>query len=108
MWARLQAFWMPKHGNLASDYEDAFWPRHLSRECGELRIAIADGATETSFAALWARLLVRAYAKHQWNGDLGSVELTRIRRAWKRCTKNRPLPWYAEEKARLGAFSSLL
>src|SRR6185369_12789254 len=61
----------------------------------------------TSFSGLWARLLVNAYGggrltEATWNDDLSG-----IRRVWQRAVGQKPLPWYAEEKLRLGAFSSL-
>jgi hypothetical protein len=71
-------------------------------------MAVADGATETSFAALWAKLLVRSYGKYGPPLDPLDSDLTRIRAIWRKCVHRRPLPWYAEAKAEMGAFSSLL
>ena len=52
----VQAFWLPKAGNTAEEYEDAF-----DYSIAERRFAIADGATETSFSRRWARSLVQAF-----------------------------------------------
>ena len=102
-------FWLPKAGNTPAEYEDAFWPRHYCLDSsGPVRLAVADGATETSFSGLWARLLVAAYGRGRLTVDENEPALRRIRRIWKRAVGQKPLPWYAEEKLRSGAFSSLL
>jgi len=100
---------MPKEGNTLAEYEDAYWPRE--KQFGDslpLRLAVADGATETSFSGLWARLLVTAYGRSRLSeGNLQSA-LDQIRRVWRRSVGQKPLPWYAEEKLRSGAYASLL
>jgi hypothetical protein len=104
-----QVFWMPKAGNTLAEYEDAFWPRYeLIRESGPVRLAVADGATETSFSGLWARLLVSSFGRGRLMPDSFPAEIQRIRRVWRHAVGQKPLPWYAEEKLRSGAFSSLL
>ncbi len=50
---RWQVFRLGKRGNAAEDYEDAAAGNVSTR-----RFAVADGASEASFAAVWARLLV--------------------------------------------------
>ena len=103
-----RVFWMPKAGNSPAEYEDAFWPRQgRFFESGPIRLAVADGATETSFSGLWARLLVASYGHGRLTDEAAVDELRRIRRVWRRAVGQRPLPWYAEEKLRSGAFSSL-
>jgi hypothetical protein len=48
-----------KAGNLSEEYEDAYWPLDVVEGTGELfRFAVADGATESSYSKIWARLLV--------------------------------------------------
>ncbi|MGE5191234.1 MAG: protein phosphatase 2C domain-containing protein [Deltaproteobacteria bacterium] len=102
-------FWMPKAGNTLAEYEDAFWPREDRCDASApLRLAVADGATETSFSGLWARLLVGSYGRGRLTAEASEEELRRIRRVWRRAVGHKPLPWYAEEKLRSGAFSSLL
>ncbi len=102
-------FWMPKAGNSLAEYEDAFWPREVPFcESVPLRLAVADGATETSFSGLWARLLVTAYGRGRLTDESRADELRKIRRVWRRSVGQKPLPWYAEEKLRSGAYSSLL
>jgi hypothetical protein len=97
---------MPKAGNTLVEYEDAFWPRHdRVHGAGTANLAVADGATETSFSGLWARLLVSSYGRGRLTAENSAEEIQRIRRVWRRAVGQKPLPWYAEEKLRSGAFS---
>jgi hypothetical protein len=105
----IQTLWLPKAGNTFEEYEDAFSPKRQGELDGEsFRFAVADGATESSFSRLWARMLVRSYT----SSPLTSVNLRRRverrSRAWLRKIAALPLPWFAEEKVRQGAFSTLL
>ncbi len=52
----VQAYWVPKLGNSAEEYEDAFAYSATNRH-----FAVADGATESSFADLWAKDLVNQF-----------------------------------------------
>lgn len=105
-----EAFSLPKAGNTPEEYEDAFWPRKsIDRSVPKFRCAIADGATATSFSGLWARTLVRAYCRgHLSGGKTLLKRLASLQQQWKAAVGQKPLPWYAEEKLRQGAFSSLL
>jgi hypothetical protein len=103
----VKSFWTPKEGNSTEEYEDAF-----AYSIEEGRFAVADGATESSFARAWANSLVQAFTNHpppsfrsraawkEWLRPLGHAWQCGI--DWER------LPWFAVEKARAGAFSSLL
>lgn len=104
-----QAFWAPKLGNKDREYEDAYCPRHelISHENGPFRFAVADGATETSFSGLWARQLVRAFHKGMSDGPAIQAGIGPLRDRWYKIVSRRPLPWYAEEKVRSGAFAAL-
>ncbi len=106
----LRAFTAPRQGYTEREYEDA-WDRFpRTRESGPLlRVALADGATTSSFAREWAQALTRAFAQRNFLTEAGlkkAVQATAP--AWWRAVFSRPLPWYAEEKARRGAFASLL
>ena len=103
----VRVFWLPKAGSSLAEYEDACWPRQAVDQIGVVRLAVADGATETSFSGLWARLLVNAYGRDRLAEATWNEDLHKIRRVWQRAVGQKPLPWYAEEKLRLGAFSSL-
>lgn len=94
--------WSPKAGMGTHEYEDAFAPEAVSNHhCRIFRCAVADGATETSFAGLWAGLLARAYA-------CGSLAIDDLRARWLAEAGGQSLPWYAEEKVRLGAYATLV
>src|SRR5688500_10782345 len=95
----LRTFWLPKKGNTSEEYEDAFWPREaMNVHSDRFRFAVADGATESSFAGSWARLLVRAYCRDQLSERKIRKQLPRLQREWYSGLENAPLPWYAEEK----------
>jgi hypothetical protein len=103
-----RAFALCKAGNTADEYEDAYWPeRPVDRDIGAVRCAVADGATETSFAAPWARLLVRAYCRGHLSPRALPRRLPELRAQWRQAVCARPLPWYAEEKVRAGAFAAV-
>ena len=53
-----QSFFLPKRGNAAEEYEDAF-----AGDPASGRFAIADGASESCFAAAWAKIVVESYVK---------------------------------------------
>jgi len=96
-------------GNTEQEYEDAFWPLvDLDQKLQTLMFAIADGATETSFASVWAQLLVKAYCAGKINQRLQPAALAELQQEWSAAVPSDSLPWYAEEKLRSGAFSSLL
>lgn len=99
-------FLAPKQGSEARECEDAF-----SVNSDRMRFCIADGATEGFASRHWARLLVKHWTRSarpiltpeqlmSWATDLGF----RFDRYWQR----RPLPWFAEEKARSGAFAAFV
>lgn len=102
----IDAFSCPKEGNEESDYEDAW--SYKERPEGP-RVAIADGATESSFSQLWARLLVQSYTRSpRPHGTEFFKKLEAPRRVWHRHVKTKDLPWYAKEKAGLGAFAAFI
>lgn len=105
----MQAFYLPKAGNSAEEYEDAFWPQESGdrRFTQRFRCAVADGATETSFSGLWANQLAQAYCRQPTIRKF--VEgLPLLQQEWRERVNSKPLPWYAEEKVRSGAFAALL
>lgn len=106
----VQTFWLPKAGNRPEEYEDAFWPPQAHRmwEGARFRCAVADGATETSFSALWAGMLVRAYCQRQPSLTRFLQSLPALGQTWRAQVTAQPLPWYAEDKVRQGAFASFL
>jgi hypothetical protein len=97
-------FRLPRQGREADECEDA---AAASPEQG--RFAIADGASESTHAGLWDRLLVESFVAANgadgWHGLLDQA-----RQSW---TTAIPvpavdLPWYLEVGQRLGAFATFL
>src|SRR5581483_6881715 len=62
--------------------------------------AVADGATETSFSRLWAKLLV--------DGFVNGTDRKELKKKWAESISGKELPWYAEEKAQSGAYAALV
>ena len=109
MLVTLRVFWTPKRGNTSEEYEDAFWPpKPLTINSKLSRFAVADGATETSFAGSWAQILTRAYCRDQLSGKKIRKQLPRLRQEWFASIETHSLPWYAEHKLTDGAFAALL
>jgi hypothetical protein len=104
------AFWAPKAGNDRDEYEDAFAPRRLpeNRELSEFRVAVADGATETSYSGVWARLLVGSYARGNLAPEQFGISMRRLQGRWHRTVGRKSLPWYAEAKLIDGAAAALV
>jgi hypothetical protein len=106
MSSRLQTQWrafsLPKRGHRLEEYEDAY---AVNPDSG--RFAVADGAAESSFANVWARLLVSGFVRITEGKTAGSW-LAPLQRRWAAQVNDLELPWYAEEKRDLGAFATLL
>ncbi len=98
-----QGFYAPKRGNVASEYEDAYFPERACQrqDLSEFCCAVADGASESAFSREWARLLVRRY--HNQRLSLGLLQ-----RCWLRKVTHQLVPWYLEEKIRRGAHATLV
>ena len=103
----VEAFSSQKAGNARTEYEDA-WAIRGSDSPTRCRVAVADGATESSFSALWAALLVESFVRGRSNGPDFFDGLGAIRRLWWRKIRNRSLPWYAAEKVRRGAYAAFV
>lgn len=97
------AWWAPKSGNTASEYEDAYAVKPEA-----LRFAVADGASETSFARQWAELLVEGFVQDAPSAAELHDFITPLQAVWAEGQKGKATAWYAERKAQAGAFSSLL
>ena len=93
---------LPKRGNTEDEYEDA-WAADPARG----RFAVADGASETSFAGRWAQLLAEAFLTAARPPEPAGW-LDEPRRLWAAEVMGLELPWYAEMKREQGAFATLL
>ena len=100
-------FCCPKSGNSVEEYEDA-WALRQTRTPVGIRVAVADGATESSFAKLWAVLLAESWVRSALTGPEFFAGLEPARRLWRQRLAGRPLPWFASEKAKQGAFAAFL
>lgn len=103
----VQAYWVPKLGNSIEEYEDAY------AFSGPLRhLAVADGATESSYADRWARDLVNEYTSNPPPVVAPQTPfpgwLTPLQERWREGIDWANLPWFAEEKAKAGAFATFL
>ena len=100
-------FWLPKRGNSNDEYEDAY-----NGSVRNGRFAVADGATESSFARPWANSLAKAFVQtpplHSSSAGEFETWLEPLQRQWHDGIDWAHLPWFAEDKARDGAFSSLV
>jgi hypothetical protein len=123
---KVNSFTAPKAGNSKDECEDAYWaPPSAADTVGcPVAFAVADGATESAYAGLWAKHLVEVYRDAGlWQTDdgtdaangLGPDETARLHdlvqhraRQWSTEVFSKSLPWFAVEKAQHGAFSTLL
>jgi hypothetical protein len=104
--ASVQAFLVPKHGNSPEECDDAMAHSNF-------RFAVADGATESSYSDRWAQELVKHFIAtppdHIRNNNIPLEDWLRpLQKEWHKSIPWDRLPWYAEEKARGGAFTSLV
>jgi hypothetical protein len=104
---RCRSFRVPRRGHRVEDCEDAC---AAALERG--RFAIADGAAESAYSALWARLLVEEFVsgpmgRPAWPGWIGPLQ-----QSWAEAVRQPPgadpMPWFLEERFRQGAFATFL
>jgi hypothetical protein len=99
---RWRCFSLPREGNSPDEYEDA-----LAGNPKTGRFAIADGASESSFAGLWAKLLVDGFVAS--GGRRTTLDwLTPLKQCWAREVDALALDWFAEEKRLTGAYATFL
>lgn len=117
MEAFLVALRVQKGGNAEGEYEDAFYPLGGRMEGAELRVAIADGASEGMLSGGWANILVGLHCRFEWTCSSIEQFLERAYRDWRsfkseylrdREQHNHPVQWYEEPGFQEGAFSTLL
>lgn len=112
-----QTFCLPKAGRSFVDCEDAYFPAEVN--CTQLyevaeegvelfRASVSDGATDSIFSKLWAQLLAFGYGSGKWESDITAESVKEEQNAWLDFLAKQQLPWYAEEKAELGAFAAFV
>jgi len=120
-------FWLQKAGNLASAYEDDFFPYNypfgiIPRNPKYDRYAIADGASTAYLSGLWARILVEDFGSYDdeitKTNFFDLVQTLILNKKWnsivlpdyikKREDEGKPLSWYDEMALQNGAASTFL
>jgi hypothetical protein len=96
-----RTFHVHKRGGTESEYEDAFFPDEFTDELGTFRCAVADGASESAFANIWAQLLVRGFATK-------NLRIAELQQYWQKTVGSKKMPWFLEKKARRGAFAAFV
>lgn len=101
---------LAKIGNFESENEDNILIPSISEITNDplIRFAIADGATESSFSKEWSELLVQSYKDKSFHLDNLPATITSISDIWHSMINIIELPWYAQQKAENGAFSTFL
>lgn len=103
-------FTLPKLGHAPQENEDAAAGPVMHDRA--VRVAVADGATESAFAGLWAHLLaqslVTSTAGDEALGLAEAVKAARRRFVIETADRVQGLPWYAAAKAEQGAFAAVV
>ncbi len=112
-----QSFSLPKAGRSFADCEDSYFPGDLNtlqlyeinhENTDVFRASVSDGATDSIFSKLWAQLLAFGYGAGKWESDITAESVLDEQTAWLDFLAKQQLPWYAEEKAELGAFAAMV
>lgn len=101
-------FKLHKAGNRAEEYEDAMHGgKVMLGGVPHYRFAVADGATESPFSGLWAKILVHALTDGVFDEGMSESDLLTLRRQWEGQIPSSAMPWYMEEKLREGSYAAL-
>jgi hypothetical protein len=109
-----RAFRLPRHGHGLEECQDA-----LAADVQRGRFAIADGAAESPYASLWARLLVEEFVRQSerlpsWASWLPSLQQRWIIKVSGTVAETVPdtflngVPWYLQAGLNQGAFTTFL
>jgi len=107
------AFWLPKDGVEPREYEDAFAPAAIDgTPRSRVRCAVADGASESAYARVWARQLVSEFAHGGLTGP-GLIELPHLGSRWLQAvasalSRDETASLYLDRKIDDGAFAAFL
>lgn len=105
----IKTFSCAKEGNSSNENEDSFFVPINWQSNEPFYVAVADGATESSFSREWAEVLVNYFLYFDYKDSSFNTTIHEyIRRSWLRKINANDLPWYAQQKLELGAFSSFL
>lgn len=86
-----------------------------ARYPGELRLAVADGASEAIYSGMWAKLMAKGFVRSRGFFPYEPEGIERFRsgiaRLWQsrvdEKVKSGKAPWYVEQKVEEGAFATL-
>ena len=103
----------PKLKETEKDYQDCFEFRVRPTDRPTVVAAVADGATDSAFAARWAQKLTRLFVEHPPVNDEGALSdicdwLKPAQDAWHESIPWDRVPWHGIDKARRGAFATFL
>lgn len=106
----LQTFSAPRRPEAAEEYEDAVLPAapEPQERALPLQVAVADGATASSFSGLWARLLVQGFADGVVALGDPLPGVAQLSARWRQETRDLALTWFAAEKRKSGAHAALV
>ena len=112
----LSSFWLPRGGSRAEHYEDAFCPRRSgARKGSRLRLAVADGASESMLSGLWADLLVRTWCRARTRpvdevvaAAMSGWDTALVDYLDGRAAARRPIEWFEQPGLDRGAHATLL
>lgn len=124
MRGQISTFWLPKAGATEQEYEDASANNlsdhatvDLAPKDDDIRVAVADGATESVLSGSWARALVHRVARDEiphrrWTDAIKSAiddwpaYIAEYRD--QREQRSKPIAWYEEAKLERGAEATLV
>ncbi|OBF45925.1 hypothetical protein A5719_00010 [Mycolicibacterium peregrinum] len=125
MHGQIDTFWLPKAGASDEEYEDAaansvsdkLVEVVLSPDVDDVKVAVADGATESLLSGSWARALSQRVAKEQIPHRRWSDAIKAAIQEWpahlvdyreERLRRNKPIAWYEEPGLERGAEATLV
>jgi hypothetical protein len=107
-----QAFRLPRQGHGLEECQDA-----SAGDAERGRFAIADGAAESPYSALWAKLLVEEFVRQTDRLPRWASWLPSLQERWRSASGlapngpwsfDDPVPWYLEPGLNQGAFATFL
>ena len=124
MLAITSTFWIPKRGSSVEEYEDAVWvgpdgSGSGEANCQSLRVAVADGASESLLAGRWARRLVKVFGSERttqtrsafvvaYQSAVGGWDDEVAQYTKDREERSAPIQWYEEPGLAKGAHATLI
>ena len=112
----VSSFWLPRDGSPVEHYEDAYFPKRTgTRTTPRLRLAVADGASESMLSGLWAQTLVRTWCRSRRRGmadvmasAMSGWDATLVAYRRGREAEQRPIEWFEQPGLDRGAHATLL